>query len=615
MRLCRRSAVLVACLGLAVPVSAQLVFDNVAAEAGVDAYGFGRGAGWSDFDADGQLDLFALKGGQPNIVYRQRPDHTFEDVSAAWGIAPLTKHHWTCVVCDLDNDGDDDVFVGCGGFFAAETNLLYRNDIGVQGHFTDVSAQAGAATGIATPVFGSTALDFDVDGDLDLFFADITRPGFPGYCHLTRNDGNLFFTDVSHAAGVDLTGNYRHVGPGDFNDDALPDVAASNFDGGSRLFVNVGGATFTDIAPTLAPLGSDTDCFGVVLVDFDLDGWQDLFVPRWHTELTTPSGLFRNLGGVALADQSYSSGIGAHTDMGHNAFDLDNDGAPEIFIGTGSPTTPMLDVLLKITPGPAGQLVATDISLESGILAVGPTRGHGSAAADYDGDGDIDFFCNNGGMGLVAASQEYSLLYRNRGNDNAWFEVELTGVLSNRSGVGAKLSASLPDGRILRLERQAGVGFGNTDSPIQHFGIGTSTSVDRLDVRWPSGIVQTLLSPAIETRHELVETGLRLVGTPAIGSVVTLQICGSPHVVADLLLSSTAGSVAKPKYSGILQILPPYIGPFTLVLGDAGLVELPILLPLDPSLVGLTLYLQGGIHPADGIQGTVLSNLLPITFQ
>ncbi len=612
-----RPAALAVCLVLSLPAPAQLVFDNVAPAAGVEWYGFGRGAGWSDFDHDGLLDLLLLYDSQPNVVFRQRQDHTFEDASAAWGLAPLQKHHWSCVVCDLDDDGGDDVFVGCGGFFAAETNLLYRSDFGTLGKFTNVSAAAGDATAIESPVFGSTALDHDVDGDLDLFFADIERFGLEGRCHLVRNDGDLRFTDVSLAAGFTATGDYRMCGMGDFDADGLPDVGVGNYTGPSRLYLNGGDGTFTDVAGVLAGnLDKVDQGFGLMLADFDLDGLQDVFVPRWQQVPNAPSGLFRNAGGAALVNESFTSGIGAHTDMGHNVFDLDNDGWLEIFIGTGAPTTPMLDVLLRIHPGgPGGALLATDISQPSGIWAVGPTRGHGSAAADYDQDGDIDLVCNNGGMGLIPGSQEHSTLFRNQGNGNDWIEIDLAGILSNRPGVGAQLSAVLADGRTLRLLKVAGTGFGNTDSPIQHFGLGHGGAVERLDIRWPSGIVQTLLAPDINERHHVVETGMRLLGPPVIGTDATLQLCGPSDFVVDVLMSTISGQVPMPGLGGILQVLPPYAGPWALALDDGGQLDLVFPVPLDPQIVGSTVYLQGGAHAPGNPGGALLTNLLPMTFE
>ncbi len=614
----RGLAAVAACLGLSLPVPAQLVFDNVAVEAGVESFGFGRGAGWSDYDQDGQLDVYVVKGKSPNIMFRQKPDHTFEDVTVAWGLPQDEKQHWTCTVCDYDNDGDDDIFVACGGFFGAETNQMFRNDLGTTGTFTDVSATAGAATLIASQVFGSTALDYDVDGHVDLFLADAKIDTVLGHLHLARNEGGLVFTDVTAAAELAaMTGNFRHCGAGDFDSNGLTDGGVGDFEGDSLLLVNDGDGTFTDVANAVGGGMVHADqAFGFMLADLDLDGWQDIYLPRYLLEVNGPSGLFRNLGGATLVSDSVSSGIGEHQDMGHNVFDLDNDGWFEIFIGTGAPTTAMLDILLRVAPtGPGGALVTTDISLEAGILAYGPTRCHGSAAADYDEDGDIDIYCNNGGMGKIATSQEFSILLRNQGNANDWIEVELTGVLSNRSAIGAQLFATLPDGRTLHLFKAAGSGFGNTDSPIQHFGLGPNGAVDRLDIRWPSGVVQALLAPQTGTRHQVAETGMRLLGEPAIGNVVTLQLCGPPNHVADVLLGTSTGLVAKPKWDGFLQVMPPYVGPTLLPLDGNGRLDLPFVVPDNPALVGATVSLQSWTHAVGATSGPTLTNLVPMTFQ
>jgi len=609
----RRSApsVLLACslLVLAVSAPAQLVFDDVAAAAGVDAITYGRACAMVDLDLDGQLDLIAADGEDVLRFYRQRPDHTFQLMNSAWGISTTPTTNWCVLVADLDNDADPDVYVATGGFNQEKPNKLLRNDLSTSGLFVDVSASSGDAN-LNTLAFGATLLDYDLDGDLDIFVSDSWRIAFIGGCHLLRNDGNLVFTEVSAQAGVDIPGDYRHCTMGDVNNDGWPDVAVGAMKQPSLLLLNNQDGTFTDIA-TDAGVDLPSSNFGMVLEDFDNDGWMDIYLPKYQGTPTEPSGLYLNNQDNTFTDVTVSSGITGQEDMGHNTADLDADGYPDIFIGTGNPTVGDLDRLFRITPDQVAGLIATDISVSSGIQASGNSRTHGMAFGDYDEDGDLDIFVGTGGMGGNPTSHEPDRLFRNQGNANNWLQLDLTGVLTSRSPIGARADLLTDSGRVIYRHLTAGKGFGNTDSPTLHFGLGTDTTANRLHVRWPSGIDQLVLGAAVNTRSAAIETGARLVGDALIGELAELQFAGPPNRPVDIIAGIDRVELFKPQFGGYLELVPIF-GPYSIQLNANGRFDLPFLVPDVPALQGATIYVQTWTRPSSGSYGGTLSNLVTI---
>lgn len=483
----------------AVTANAQLTFVDRAEETGTTNLSFGRGSAMIDLDGDGQLDIIAGNTDSRNEFFHQLPDHTFENVNVEWGIAPLERTTFGVLATDFDNDGDADVYFINGGFLDFQANRLLRNDLNVSGVFTNVSGASGAAGGVAR-TFGGTALDYDRDGDVDIFLT----VNEAGPCMLLRNDGNLFFTDVSVSAGLFQTGAFRHCSSGDFNNDGWIDVAVGHFDAPNLLYRNNGDGTFTDVAAS-AGVQSPPKNFGLVLEDFDNDGWMDIYAPKWQKIATMNSPLFHNDGDGTFTDVTAGSGMTGQTDMGHNTGDLDGDGYPDIYIGTGAPDFPADDILFLITPDGSGGLVATDVSHSSGITSNGPTRCHGMPFGDYDKNGFIDIYANNGGMGDLPETMEENFLWQNQGNDNGWTALRLTGVASNRSAVGTRSVAVTSSGREIHRYLDVGSGFANTDSPIQHYGIGLDGEIEHIEIRWPSGNRQFVPHPPLSRITDVTE--------------------------------------------------------------------------------------------------------------
>ncbi len=477
----------------------QVTFVDDSIEAGVGAESYGRGAAMVDVDGDGRLDLLCANDNMPNFFYRQLHDGSFEPAEASWQIDLLSRSSWAILAADFDNDGDNDLYFVNGGF-PGQPNRLLRNDLATTDRFTDVSDVAGDAN-YSQRNFGGTTLDYNRDGRLDIF---LTSPS--GSNVLLRNDGDLMFTDVSTEAGVSISGAYRHCSIGDYNNDGWIDIAVGGFQGANRVFRNDGDGTFTEVAAALG-VSSPNLNFGLVFEDFDNDGWMDLFLPKYQYQdpTTGTTELFRNNGDGTFTDLSAATGMTAQTDMGHNTGDVDGDGYPDIFIGTGHPGYTSDDVLWLMGSDGAGGFTASDVSESSEITSSGPTRCHGVAFGDYDNDGDIDIYTNNGGPPSSPDQLQENFLWTNQGTVNTWTALRLVGVESNRTAVGARSRAIMNSGRVVHRMLRVGNGFGNTDSHIQHYGVLPGEVVQRIEITWPNGTEQVVLSPPMRVVTEVTE--------------------------------------------------------------------------------------------------------------
>jgi hypothetical protein len=298
----------------------------------------------------------------------------------------------------------------------------------------------------------------------------------------------------------------------------------------------------------------------------------------------------------------------AQRDMGFTTADFDMDGYPDFWSGTGGPKWDGLlpNVLYRITPDGMGGLLFQDITLASGLLASGASRSHGSAVGDYDRDGDLDFYQNDGGLGFDPTTLETNSLWASRGNGNHWVEVSVEGRISNRTGVGLRGFVHTPAGMVHRW-LSVGKGFANTDDHTLHFGLGAQSVIDRLELHWPSGIVQTVHGLASDTLHDLVETGLVLEGPHGLGKTSRLRIAG-PDSAPALLLASNAGAQDTwiPVVGSTLGLAAPIVSLGTLTLPAGKPLDLEWV-PQDPSLVGNKLWMQAFVGTiSDGILTNVV---------
>lgn len=467
----------------------------------------GAGAAVLDFDQDGWMDLYFVNSGplegvtghtpgtarQPNRLYRNRGNGTFVDVTERAGVGG-TGYGSAVAVADYDRDGWPDLYVVNVG-----PNHLYRN-LG-DGTFAEVSVAAGvgdAGTGI-----GAAWADVDNDGWLDLLVANYLTydpsstlyfnpdayPGPLSYAAesnvLYRNRGDGTFEDWSERSGIRVPGHRAmSVCAFDYELDGDSDFYLCNDSTPNTLFVNDGQGRFTEqaVAAGVAynALGEAAGSMTAAVGDLNGDGLPDLFVSRLgygSLYLATSARRFR--------DQMMASGLGQITaryvGWGVNFLDFDNDGDLDIFLANGDAHRLVgRESLLLVNDG-AGRF--TDARQAGGAVFGARLKARGSVVLDFDNDGALDV--------LVTVMGDRSFLLRNRRLAGAWLRLRLEGVRSNPHGWGAHVRVSA-GGRTQFAEARCPSGFLGQSDPRLHFGLGSASVVERLEIRWPSGVQQVL---------------------------------------------------------------------------------------------------------------------------
>lgn len=490
---------------------------NIAPALGVDAFDLAGGAVIDDLDNDGLLDLVASTMDQCDQIklYHNNGDGTFENRAVAAGIAGQPGV-LNLVQTDFDNDGWIDLFLTRGAWLftdGRQRRSLLRNN--GDGTFTDVAREAG----LAEPAYPTQAAawgDYDNDGDLDVFIgneeASVDEP-FPS--QLFRNSGDGTFTDVAGEAGVLNERMAKGSAWGDFDNDGDQDLYVSNF-GPNRLYVNQGDGTFVDQAPALGVVEPSGRGFATWFWDFDNDGWLDIFAAN-HTpdidvvasdylgqgEDRTWSRVYRNLEGRRFDDVTARMGLNRTLmPMGANYGDVDGDGFPDFYLGTGAPGFEVLVPNFLFHNVGGKRFADATRATGTGFMH----KGHGVAFGDLDNDGDLDLYHQLGGM--YPSDRARNALLENPGHGNHWLAVELRGTRSNRIAIGARLKLTVTDAAGTR-DVHAMVGahgsFGGS-SLRQTIGIGAAQSVDVLEVWWPAtGLRQTFRDVAADQHIRVTE--------------------------------------------------------------------------------------------------------------
>jgi enediyne biosynthesis protein E4 len=493
----------------------------------------GCGVAFIDYDNDGWQDLFVLSGtrldGDPadatNRLYKNNRNGTFTDVTEQAG---LRRTGWASAVTvgDYDNDGFDDLFITYYG-----RNVLYRNN--GNGTFSDVTEKAGLAQEAVRYGSGCTWVDYDRDGHLDLFVAtylnttleklpkpgenpDCTWKGLPvncgprglptGYVQLFRNNGDGTFKDVSRESGVATASRSYPMTAvaADVDNDGWPDIYVACDSTPSWLFRNQGDGTFREEGlqrgAALSEDGLEQAGMGLGVGDYDLDGSLDILKTHFSDDTNV---LYRNDGKGNFDDFTLRAGLGVETRFvgwGAGIVDLDNDGHPDLFLVTGS-VYPEIEQKVPAYPFRTPRLVFRNLGegrFEELIDEAGPGvaathTSRGCAFGDFDNDGDMDVV-------VINMNEPPSLLRNDVSGGGHWLKVLLEGTKSNRSAIGARVTARY-GGRIQAQEVMAQASFYSVNDRRLHFGLGEATAAD-LTIRWPTGATETV--PNVAADHLVV---------------------------------------------------------------------------------------------------------------
>jgi enediyne biosynthesis protein E4 len=485
----------------------------------------GGGAALFDYDNDGLLDLFLVNGapltdptpkgtipqktGQQywNRLYHQKRDGTFEDVTEKAGLQG-SGYGMGVAVGDYDNDGNADLFVTAYG-----GNRLYHNN--GDGTFTDVTERAGVGGGGWST--SAAWMDLDNDGLLDLIvlrymewdFGDIWcgphQPGFRSYCDpklfppatplVYHNDGDGHFTEISKKIGLAKPGKGLGIAFADYDRDGRLDICVANDSMFQFLYHNKGDGTFEEVGLMMGVSvdgeGGTYAGMGVDFADYDNDGLPDLLI----TDLGNQAyALYKNNGDGTFTYTTFASGLAditrPHSGWGFRFMDVDNDGWKDLLIAQGHDmdnvelTTPNLRyrepaILIRNTEGKF-----TDISRSGGSVFNEPWVGRGMAVGDIDNDGRLD--------AVITTNDGAAHILRNETpTRNHWLILKLVGHRSNRDAIGAEVKLTTSKGIQFQTVMTAGSYLSSSDKRV-HFGLGAQGVAEKVEIRWPSGIVQVL---------------------------------------------------------------------------------------------------------------------------
>jgi enediyne biosynthesis protein E4 len=484
----------------------------------------GGGVALFDYDNDGKLDVFFVngaplsdptaKGSVPqktgplywNRLFHQKTDGTFEDVTEKAGLQGA-GYGMGAAVGDYDNDGYEDLYVtALGG------NKLYHNN--GNGTFSDVTAKAG----VAGSGWSSSAawVDLDNDGRLDLVvlrylewdFDDIWcgehKEGYRSYCHpdmfqpvaplVFHNEGNGRFSEVGQKIGVAKPGKGLGIAIADYDRDGKIDVFVANDSMAEFLYHNKGNGTFEEVAlPSQVAVDEDGRTYagmGVDFADYNNDGWPDLLI----TDLANQRyALYQNSGDATFTYASFTSGVSRltmlHSGWGVRFLDYDNDGWKDLIIAQGHdldtveinyPNLRYREPMLLLRNTGRGFV---DVSRESGAVFQQPWLGRGLAIGDMDNDGRVDV--------VVGTNDGPAHVLRNEmPSQNHWLTLNLIGHKSNRDGIGAEVKVVTASSSQYATVTTASSYLSSSDKRL-YFGFGQDTEA-RIEIRWPSGIVQKL---------------------------------------------------------------------------------------------------------------------------
>jgi len=501
-------------------------FVNVAMNIGVNYKCIAGGTIVDDFNNDGYPDIVMSSWSltEPMRYYRNNRDGSFTDVSDSSGLGYLTGG-LHIMQTDYNNDGWKDIFVLRGGWkgkFGKNPNSLLRNN--GDGTFTDVTKASGLLS--FHPSQTATWADFNNDGWLDVFIGNETTPGEePHPCQLFINNKNGTFTEIAEKANCAIVKFVKGVTSADYDNDGRTDIFLSTLNGNKILLKNTtakdGPVKFEDVSEPAGLTRNMTRTFPTWFWDYDNDGWPDILVCSYEftnslsyyaaaEAISQPIGntgkifLYRNKHDGTFEDVTAKAGLNSIAfAMGSNFGDIDNDGYPDFYLGTGNPQ------LSSAIPNKLFRNIHGDHFLDVTTSArVGNLqKGHAVSFADLDNDGNEDIYIKMGGA-YTGDAFENSLYLNTNQNTNHWVNLTLTGTTSNKAAIGARIKLTFIDHdgpRSVYKDVNTGGSFGS--NPLsQHIGIGAATSITTTEITWPAtGKTQTFYNLPANTNIRITE--------------------------------------------------------------------------------------------------------------
>lgn len=529
-------------LSVLAPAGSTIRFEDVTARAGIDFTANSSptenknqpetmvaGVALLDYDNDGRLDIFLVNGAaipslrkeSPmywNRLYRNNGDGSYTDVTEKAGVRG-EGYGMGAAVGDYDNDGWADIYV-----VNVTGNQLLRNN--GDGTFSDATASARVAGGIKDGkkmwTVSAAWLDYNNDGKLDLFLSNYCKwevnkdpwcgpsPKVRAYCHpknyealpntLYRNNGDGTFTDVSVETEIDKhAGKGMGVVIGDYDGDGFMDVFVANDNHPNFLFHNLGGKKFEEVAlpsgTAYAEGSSVISGMGADFKDVDNDGRPDI----WHTAIENETfPLYHNSNGADFFDVTGKSGLWGTRQMSgwsNGVFDFDNDGWKDLFVARGNVLDNIALFSIRKYEEPnavfrnLGKLRFQDVSNTAGpdFQVAAPHRG--VAFGDLDNDGRVD--------AVVTVLNGKAKILRNASTDtNQWIQLKVVGKTNNRMGIGAQVRITTDDGARQFNQVTTAVGYACSSDPRVHFGLGASKVIKEIEIKWPNGMTQVVRNVA-----------------------------------------------------------------------------------------------------------------------
>ena len=499
-------------------------FKEVSSKLGIAQDGLSGGVSIDDFNNDGLLDIFITSYGMSDqSKLYTNTSNGFIDTTEEAGLTGIVSG-LNCIHADYDNDGNIDIFVLRGAWLGEggnHPNSLLKNN--GDGTFTDVTKSAGLLS--FHPTQTASWADVNNDGYLDLFVGNESneKQSHPCELYINQKDGS-FIEESSNYNLSSIEGFVKGVVFGDINNDKWPDLYISVMGGNNLLFKNNFGK-FENISETAGVQGPNFS-FPTWFWDVNNDGFNDILVASYDTRniqnvagdfvkelqgekvLSDKSKLYINNGDETFSEQSNAFNIDkSFYAMGSNFGDLDNDGWLDFYIGTGSPefTSVVPNRMFRNVDG----ISFEEVTSASGFGHI--QKGHGVSFADLDNDGDQDIYAVLGGA--YQGDNYTNVCFENPTFENNWVILNLEGVQSNRSAIGTKLKLDLDNGRTIFYTINTGGSFGSNSLQAE-IGLGQSKMIQTLTIIWPSSDTQIFNSVAVNKKHKLSEGQNKLIEVP-----------------------------------------------------------------------------------------------------